>query len=103
MEKSGTVDLGQLLLKPIILASYNKGLIIMIMVMITITMTNTMTMIMMMMMVVAVTLQTFYLRKLELLTAYLGKLNYFRVTDFSLGSLPRGNFTVWRWDTSRKQ
>ena len=47
MEKSGTVDLGQLLVKPITLVSYNKGLIIMIMVMITITMTNTMTMIMM--------------------------------------------------------
>ena len=40
-----------------------------------------------------VTLQTFYL----------GKLDFLSVTDFSLGNLPRGNFIVWVLDMSRKQ
>ena len=39
-----------------------------------------------------VALQTFYLRKLDFLTAHLGKLNFLSVTDFSLGNLPQGNF-----------
>ena len=43
-----------------------------------------------------VTLQTFYLGKLDLLTVYLGKLDFLSVTDFSLGHfIPRGNFIVW--------
>ena len=50
-----------------------------------------------------VTLQTFYLGKLDLLTVYLGKLDFLSVTDFSLGNLPRGNFIVWVLDMSRKQ
>ena len=40
-----------------------------------------------------VTLQTFYL----------GKLDFLSVTDFSLGNLPRGNFIVLVLDMSRKQ
>ena len=51
----------------------------------------------------AVTLQTFYLRKHDLLRVYLGKLDFLSVTDFSLGNLPRGNFIVWVLDMSRKQ
>ena len=50
-----------------------------------------------------VTLQTFYLGKLDLLTVYLGKLDFLSVTDFSLGSLPWGNFMVWILDMSREQ
>lgn len=37
---------------------------------------------------------TDYLGKLDLLTVYLGNLDFSSVTDFSLGSLPRGNFIV---------
>ena len=40
----------------------------------------------------------FYLGKHDLLTVYLGKL-----TDFSLGNLPRENFILWVLDMSRKQ
>ena len=50
-----------------------------------------------------VTLQTFYPGKHDLLTVYLGKLDFLSVTDFSLGNLPRGNFIVWVLDMSRKQ
>ena len=50
-----------------------------------------------------VTLQSFYLGKVDLLTVYLGKLYFLSVTDFSLGNLPRGNFIVWSWDMSREQ
>ena len=50
-----------------------------------------------------VTLQTFYLGKLDLLTAYLGKLDFLSVTDCSLGNLPRGNFIVLVLDMSREQ
>ena len=50
-----------------------------------------------------VTLQTFYLGKLDLLTVYLGKLDFLSMTDFSLGSLPWGNFMVWILDMSREQ
>ena len=52
-----------------------------------------------------VTLQTFYLGKLDLLTVYLGKLDFLSVTDFSLGNLPRENFIVWVLvlDMSREQ
>ena len=39
-----------------------------------------------------VTLQTFYLEKLDLLTVSLGKLKFASVTDFSLTKLPQGNF-----------
>ena len=42
-----------------------------------------------------VTLQTFHLGKLDLLTVYPGKLDFLNVTDFFLGNLPRGNFIVW--------
>ena len=42
----------------------------------------------------AVTPQTFYLGKLDLLTVYLGKRDFLSVTDFSLSNLPRGNFIV---------
>ena len=45
----------------------------------------------------------FYLGKVDLLTVYLGKLNFLSVTDFSLGNLPRGNFIVWGLDMSREQ
>ena len=45
-----------------------------------------------------VTLQSFYLGKVDLLTFYLGKLNFLSVTDFSPGNLPRGNFIVWSWE-----
>ena len=50
-----------------------------------------------------VTLQTFYLGKLDLLTVYVGKLDFLSVTDFSLGNLPRGNIIVWVLDMSREQ
>ena len=53
--------------------------------------------------IAVVTLQTFYLGKLDLLTVYLGKLDFLSVTDFSLGNLPRGNFIVWVLDMSREQ
>ena len=53
--------------------------------------------------IAVVTLQSFYLGKVDLLTVYLGKLNFLSVTDFSLGNLPRGNFIVWSWDMSREQ
>ena len=46
---------------------------------------------------------TFYLGKHDLLTVYLGKLNFLSVTDFSLGNSPRGNFIIWVLDMSRKQ
>ena len=49
-----------------------------------------------------VTLHTFALGKLDLLTVSLGKLNFSSVTDFSLGNLPRGNFIVWSLDMSRE-
>ena len=38
---------------------------------------------------VGVTLQTFTLVKLDLLTVYLGKLDFLNVTDSSLSNLPR--------------
>ena len=50
-----------------------------------------------------VTLQTFYLAKHDLLTVYLGKLDFLSVTDFSLGHLPWGNFIVWVLDMSLEQ
>ena len=50
-----------------------------------------------------VTLQTFHLGKHDLLTVYLGKLDFLSVTDFSPGNLSRGNFIVWVLDMSRKQ
>ena len=50
-----------------------------------------------------VTLQTFYLGKHDLLTVYLGKLEFLSLTDFSLGNLPRGNFIVWVLDLSGEQ
>ena len=53
--------------------------------------------------IAVVTLQPFYLGKHDLLTVYLGKLDFLSVTDFSLGNLPRGNFIVWVLDMSRKQ
>ena len=55
------------------------------------------------MMLAVVTLQTFYQGKHDLLTVYLGKLDYLSVTDFSPGNLPRENFIVWVLDVSRKQ
>ena len=45
--------------------------------------------------IAVVTLQTFYRGKHDLLTVYLGKLDFLSVTNFSLGNLPRGNFIVW--------
>ena len=39
-----------------------------------------------------VTLHTFALGKLDLLTVSLGKVNFSSVTDFSLGNLPGGKF-----------
>ena len=39
--------------------------------------------------------QTFYLGKHDLLTVYLGKLDFLSVTDFSPGNLPRENLIVW--------
>lgn len=50
-----------------------------------------------------VTLQTFYLGKLDLLTVYLGKLIIFSVTGFSPSNLPRGNFIIWSLNMSREQ
>ena len=50
-----------------------------------------------------VTLQTFYPGKLDLLTVYLGKVNFLIVTEFSPGNLPRGNFIVWGLVMSREQ
>ena len=50
-----------------------------------------------------VTLHTFALGKVHLLTFSLGKLNFSSVTDFSLGNLPGGNFTAWSLDISREQ
>ena len=50
-----------------------------------------------------VTLQNFYLGKLDLLTVYLGKIDFLSVTDFSRGNLPRGNFIVWGLDMSQGQ
>ena len=51
-----------------------------------------------------VTLQTFYLGKLDLLTVYWGKLAFkLSVTDFSLGNLPRENFIVSGLDMSQEQ
>ena len=50
-----------------------------------------------------VTLQTFYLGELDLLTVYLGKHDFLSVTDFSLGSLPWGNFMAWVLDISQEQ
>ena len=41
-----------------------------------------------------VTLQTFYLGKLDLLTVYQGKLYFLSVTDFSPGNLPSGDFCL---------
>ena len=43
-----------------------------------------------MLLLAVVTLQTFHLGKLDLLTVYPGKLDFLSVTDFSLGNLPRG-------------
>ena len=42
-----------------------------------------------------VTLQSFYLGKVDLLTVYLGKLNFLSVTDFSLGNLPKIQLREW--------
>ena len=53
--------------------------------------------------IAVVTLQTFYLGRLDLLTVYLGKRHFLSVTDFSPGNLPRENFIVWVLDMSRKQ
>ena len=53
--------------------------------------------------IAVVTLHTFALGKLDLLTVFLGKLNFLSVTDFSLGNLPGGNFIVWTLDMSREQ
>ena len=53
--------------------------------------------------IAVVTLQTFYRSKHDLLTVYLGKLDFLSVTNFSLGNLPRRNFIVWVLDMSRKQ
>ena len=53
--------------------------------------------------IAVVTLQTFYLGRLDLLTVYLGKLHFLSVTDFSLGNLPRGNFIVWDLNMSPEQ
>ena len=53
--------------------------------------------------IAVVTLQTFYLGKHNLLTVYLGKLDFLSVTDFSPDNLPRENFIVWVLDMSRKQ
>ena len=39
----------------------------------------------------------------EFSVVYLGKFDFLSVTDFSLGNLPRKNFTVWVLDMSRKQ
>ena len=50
-----------------------------------------------------VTLQTFYLGKVNFLKVYMGKLNFLSVTDFSLGNLPQGNFIVWSWEISQEQ
>ena len=50
-----------------------------------------------------VTLETFYLGKLDLLTVYLGKPDFLSVTDFSLRNLTRRNFIVWGLDMSREQ
>ena len=50
-----------------------------------------------------VTLQTFYLGKLDLLTVYLGKIDFLSVTDFSRGNFPWGNFIVWGLDMSQGQ
>ena len=44
-----------------------------------------------------VTLHSFALGKLGLLTVSLGKLNFSSVTDFSLNNLPGGNFIVGAW------
>ena len=53
--------------------------------------------------IAVVTLQAFYLGKDNLLTVYLGKLDFLSVTNFSPGNLPRENFIVWVLDMSRKQ
>ena len=37
----------------------------------------------------------FYPGKLELLTVYLGKLDFLSVTDLSLGILPQGSSGAW--------
>ena len=47
-----------------------------------------------------VTLHTFYLGKLDLLTVYQEKLDFLSVTDFSPGNLPRENFIVSGLDMS---
>ena len=39
----------------------------------------------------------------DLLTVYLGKLDFLSVSDFSLSNLPRENFIVWGLDMSREQ
>ena len=44
-----------------------------------------------------VTLQTFYLGKLDLLTVYLGKLDFLSVTDFSLSNLRREILSAESW------
>ena len=45
--------------------------------------------------IAVVTLQTFYRGKHDLLTVYLGKLDFLSVTDFFLGNLPRENSFIW--------
>ena len=51
-----------------------------------------------------VTLQTFYLSKLNLLTVYWGKLAFkLSVTDFSLGNLPWESFIISGLDMSQEQ
>ena len=50
-----------------------------------------------------VSLQTFYLGKLELLTAFQGRLKFVSVTNFSLAKLPRENFIFLGLNTSKAQ
>ena len=50
-----------------------------------------------MLLLAVVTLQTFHLGKLDLLTVYPGKLDFLSVTDFSLGNLPREILSSGSW------
>ena len=47
--------------------------------------------------IAVVTLQTFYRGKHDLLTVYLGKLDFLSVTNFSLGNLPREILSSDSW------
>ena len=51
--------------------------------------------------ITVVTLYTFTLGKLDLLTVSPGKLNFLKVTDFAPGNLPRGNFIIWDLENNR--